>query len=108
MGGLLEPKAPGSILGITFRDIVAEQFARLKRGDKYFFDHDPSINPGYFTQGLLFKKRKRAKWLQLFLFIEQIQELKRVTMSRLICDNSDGILLARQAINAFRKPGVQG
>lgn len=55
VGGLLEPKAPGSIVGITFRDIVAEQFARLKRGDKYFFDHDPRINPGHFTPGLLKK-----------------------------------------------------
>lgn len=58
VGGLLEPKAPGSILGITFRDIVAEQFARLKRGDKYFFDHDPSINPGHFTPG----EWKTIKW----------------------------------------------
>lgn len=65
MGGLLEPKAPGSILGITFRDIVAEQFARLKRGDKYFFDHDPSINPGHFTPGLLLRKEKKSKMIMI-------------------------------------------
>lgn len=53
VGGLLEPKVAGSILGLTFRDIVAEQFARFKKGDKYFFEHDPSINPGHFTPGEL-------------------------------------------------------
>lgn len=51
IGGLLEPKMSDSILGPTFRDIVADQFSRLKRGDKYFFENDPSINPGAFTPG---------------------------------------------------------
>lgn len=51
IGGLLEPKVPGSIVGLTFRDIIADQFSRLKKGDKYFFDHDPSVNPGHFTRG---------------------------------------------------------
>ncbi|KAF2881078.1 hypothetical protein ILUMI_25099 [Ignelater luminosus] len=87
VGGLLELKYDGSVLGLTFRDIIAEQFSRLKRGDKYFFEHDPSVNPGHFSP-------------------EQLQELRKVTMSRIICDNRDGILLLRQAPNAFRKPGV--
>lgn len=102
----MEPKAPGSILGITFRDIIAEQFARLKRGDKYFFDHDPSINPGHFTPGCTSVTTSFSGFN--LLFSVQVQELRKATMSRLICDNSDGILLAKQAQNAFRKPGVQG
>lgn len=52
VGGLLEEKVPGSIVGATFRDIIADQFVRLKKGDKYFFDHDPSVNPGHFTLGM--------------------------------------------------------
>lgn len=63
VGGLLEPKVAGSILGITFRDIIAEQFARLKRGDKYFFDHDPSINPGHFTP----RKYEQCKAASVFI-----------------------------------------
>lgn len=51
VGGLLEPKIAGSIIGLTFREIIADQFARLKKGDKYFFDHDPSVNPGHFEIG---------------------------------------------------------
>lgn len=67
VGGLLEPKASGAILGHTFRDIIAEQFARLKKGDKYFFDHDPTINPGYFTQGISRRKRNTQKFIDLFV-----------------------------------------
>ncbi|KAF5299451.1 hypothetical protein FQR65_LT01031 [Abscondita terminalis] len=89
VGGLLEPKYGGGVLGLTFRDIIAEQFSRLKRGDKYFFENDPSINPGSFTPG-------------------QLIELRKVTLSRIICDNRDGVLLVRQAPNAFKKPGLPG
>lgn len=51
VGGILEEKAPGSLVGPTFRDIIADQFSRLKKGDKYFFENDPSVNPGHFTSG---------------------------------------------------------
>ncbi|KAF5295133.1 hypothetical protein FQA39_LY13284 [Lamprigera yunnana] len=89
VGGLLEPKYEDSVLGLTFRDIIAEQFSRLKKGDKYFFEHDPTINPGAFVP-------------------EQLRELRKVTLSRIICDNCDGTLLVRQALNAFRNPGLPG
>ncbi|KAK9879276.1 hypothetical protein WA026_004121 [Henosepilachna vigintioctopunctata] len=89
VGGLFEEKPEGSMVGYVFRDIIADQFVRLKNGDKYFFENDPSLNPGHFTP-------------------DQLEELRKVSMSRIICDNSDGILLARQAINAFRIPGVAG
>ncbi|XP_030746842.1 chorion peroxidase-like [Sitophilus oryzae] len=89
VGGLLESKAPGSLVGPTFRDIIADQFARLKKGDRYFFENGPSINPGYFSP-------------------DQLKELRKASISRIICDNSDGILLSRQAPKAFRKPGVPG
>ncbi|CAG9765153.1 unnamed protein product [Ceutorhynchus assimilis] len=89
VGGLLEERAPGSLVGPTFRDMIADQFARLKKGDRYFFENDPSINPGHFT-------------------MEQLHEVRKASLSRIICDNSDKRLLSRQARNAFRKPGVPG
>ncbi|KAL1490768.1 hypothetical protein ABEB36_013412 [Hypothenemus hampei] len=89
VGGLLEEKVPGSIVGPTFRDIIADQFARLKKGDRYFFENDPAINPGHFTPA-------------------QLEEIRKSSMSRIICDNSDKILLSRQAPYAFRKPSVPG
>lgn len=106
IGGLLEPKVPGSIVGLTFRDIVADQFSRLKKGDKYFFDHDPSVNPGHFTRG-----NAAIMFLSVtdqITFAEQLQELRKASMARLVCDNSDAIMMARQAVNAFKKPGVAG
>lgn len=53
IGALLEPVAPGSVVGITFRDIIADQFSRFKRGDRYFYNLHPNINPGHFTPGKL-------------------------------------------------------
>lgn len=62
VGGLLEEKAPGSLVGYTFRDIIADQFYRLKKGDRYFFDNHPSINPGFFTSG------KKLRILTIYMF----------------------------------------
>ncbi|CAG9823543.1 unnamed protein product, partial [Phaedon cochleariae] len=89
VGGLLEPKDGQGILGKVFRDMIAEQFSRLKKGDRYFFENDPTINPGHFTP-------------------EQLVELRKASMSRIICDNNDHILLRRQAKNAFKVPDVPG
>ncbi|CAH1114445.1 unnamed protein product, partial [Psylliodes chrysocephalus] len=88
VGGMLEDKADDGLVGPIFRDIIAEQFLRLKRGDRYFFENDPSVNPGHFTPDQLFQLRKS-------------------TISRIICDNNDHILIARQASNAFRIPNTQ-
>ncbi|XP_025832243.1 chorion peroxidase isoform X2 [Agrilus planipennis] len=89
VGGLLEPKYSGGLVGTTFKDIIGDQFSRLRKGDRFFFEHSPKNNPEAFTP-------------------EQLQELRKASMSRLICDNSDRIYLNNQALNAFRKPGVPG
>lgn len=112
VGGLLEEKAPGSIVGYTFRDIIADQFYRLKKGDKYFFENSPRINPGSFAPGksvsMNFSVAKVMLIFTLLFCVEQLLELRKASMSRLICDNSDGTLLGRQAPSAFKKPGVEG
>lgn len=51
IGGLLETPEDGSIVGYTFREIIADQFSRLKRGDRYFYEHSPATNPGFFSTG---------------------------------------------------------
>ncbi len=40
-GGLAEDHAPGAMLGETFRTIIADQFRRLRDGDRYWHLHDP-------------------------------------------------------------------
>ena len=50
IGAVSERKAEGALLGPTFQCIVADQFLRLKRGDRYFYDLGGQ--PGSFTEGM--------------------------------------------------------
>jgi peroxidase len=47
MGGLAEAHAPGAVVGPTFQAILADQFQRLRSGDRYFF-----MNEGFDQQTL--------------------------------------------------------
>ena len=38
LGGFLEARHEDSILGPVFKCIIGDQFARLKKGDKFFYD----------------------------------------------------------------------
>ncbi|XP_022113404.2 chorion peroxidase isoform X1 [Pieris rapae] len=89
IGGLLEKPIDGGLVGPTFAQILADQFTRFKRGDRYFFDYGPDVNPGAFTIG-------------------QLLEIKKVTFARIICDNSDHIELENQAPDAFLRADLPG
>ena len=52
IGGLIEKKESGSMLGATFECIISDQFKRLKIGDKFWYENAPDKNPaGALTQG---------------------------------------------------------
>ncbi|GBP65624.1 Peroxidase [Eumeta japonica] len=68
VGGAMEKDVPGSILGHTFQCLVAEQFYRTRIGDRFFYDNCEM--PHSFTS-------------------DQLMEIKKTSMARLICDNSD-------------------
>lgn len=89
VGGLLESSEDDAIVGPTFRDIIADQFSRLRRGDRYFYDHNPSINPGHFTPS-------------------QLEQIKKVSLARIICDNSDHLALITQSLHAFVQSNLIG
>lgn len=89
VGGLMESSEDNAVVGPTFRDIIADQFSRLRRGDRYFYEHDPSINPGHFSP-------------------QQLQSIKKVTLARVICDNSDHIALVTQSPRAFIQSNLVG
>ncbi|XP_053605798.1 chorion peroxidase [Plodia interpunctella] len=89
VGGLLEEQTEGGVVGPTFALILADQFSRIKRGDRYFYENGPDVNPGAFTPS-------------------QLAEIKKVSLSRIVCDNSDRIELISQSPNAFLRADLPG
>lgn len=85
----MESSSTDALVGPTFADIIADQFSRFRKGDRYFFEHSPDINPGAFTE-------------------QQLQQLRLTTMSRIICDNADGYALSSVPPLAFKLPHVHG
>merc|ERR1719323_1681708 len=71
VGGFLEKAHEDSILGPVFKCIIGDQFARLKKGDKFFYDLGLSQQRA-FTLG-------------------QLEEIRKTSMARIICDNTDDV-----------------
>ncbi|BES92212.1 Animal haem peroxidase [Nesidiocoris tenuis] len=67
-GGVSERPLPGSMIGPTFGCIIATQFSYARRGDRFWYELPNQ--PSSFTP-------------------EQLQEIRKVTMARVICDNTD-------------------
>jgi len=78
VGGMLEKPLPDALVGPTFACIIADQFSRLKDGDRFYFEFDTYKYP---------------------LTLDQIDEIRQVTFSRLACLVLDGIQEVPQ--NAF-------
>ncbi|KAG7153627.1 Chorion peroxidase-like 2 [Homarus americanus] len=66
VGGLSENPLPGSQVGPTFACVLVDQFVRLKKGDRYWFENKEG--PGAFTK-------------------DQLRELQQVSLARVMCDN---------------------
>jgi len=71
VGGFLEAAHEDSILGPVFKCIIGDQFARLKKGDRFFYDLGVDNNIGLTEQ--------------------QLDQVRRTSMARIICDNTDDI-----------------
>jgi len=71
VGGFLEAAHEDSILGPVFKCIIGDQFARLKKGDRFFYD--------------LGVDNKIA------FSLSQLNEVRKTSMARIICDNTDEI-----------------
>lgn len=71
VGGFLEAAHEDSILGPVFKCIIGDQFARLKKGDRFFYDLGIDQNIAF--------------------TLPQLNEVRKTSMARIICDNTDEI-----------------
>ena len=79
VGGLAEERLPGSLVGATFACIIANAFAALRDGDRFYYENT--------DQTALFSAEQRV-------------EIEKTSLSRIICDNADNIQKIQP--NAFR------
>lgn len=70
IGGIAERANQGGLIGPTFSCLISEQFARLRRTDRFFYDSGSQPHP--FTG-------------------DQLNALRNVSLARIFCDNGDGI-----------------
>lgn len=69
-GGMSERSLHGGSVGPTFGCILADQFSRLRRCDRFWFENnDPFVR---FSES-------------------QLAELRKITLAKIVCENSDGI-----------------
>ena len=70
IGGLAERPLSGAAIGPTFGCLLGQQFQILKKGDRFWYEN--GNHPGAFKA-------------------DQLQEIRRASLSRVICDNLDDI-----------------
>ena len=69
-GGLAEKPMRGALIGPTFACLLSQQFERLRRGDRFWYEND--MPPSSFTK-------------------DQLNEIRKTSLARLLCDNGDQI-----------------
>lgn len=74
--GIVEIPVKGSRFGFTFTCILTRQFSRVRQGDRFWYERK-----SVFTS-------------------TQLKEIRKASISRIICDNADGV--SRIQRNGFR------
>ena len=69
VGGFLEDAHEDSMIGPVFKCIIGDQFARLKKGDRFFYDLGTDEN---------------TRFTEI-----QLQEIRKVSLGRILCENTE-------------------
>uniref|UniRef100_A0A915PIU6 Ig-like domain-containing protein n=1 Tax=Setaria digitata TaxID=48799 RepID=A0A915PIU6_9BILA len=76
-GGIVEERINGSLVGPTFSCIIAEQFRRIRDGDRFWYEKVDVFNE------------------------VQREEIKKASLARIICDNADNITKVQDDVFLF-------
>lgn len=79
--GIVEIPVEGSTFGFTFTCILTQQFRRSRRGDRFWHERESAFT------------------------LAQLEEIRKASISRIICDNADGV--SRIQRDGFR-PATSG
>lgn len=77
VGGVTEKRTADALMGPTLACIIADQFKRLRDGDRFWYENEE-----------MFSKA-------------QLRQIKKVTLSKIICTNGDDI----DRIQVSKTPG---
>lgn len=98
IAGMSETVKPeGSLVGHTFSHIIAQQFARLKQADSYFYElggQPSSFTPGQCHINLVSLASFHGFWwIPLYPFWSaQLDEIRKTSLASILCGNGDDIL----------------
>ncbi|CAJ0567070.1 unnamed protein product, partial [Mesorhabditis spiculigera] len=67
VGSVVETRMPDGLVGPTFACLIADQFKRLRAGDRHWYE-----NEGVFSKA-------------------QLQQIRKTSLARMFCDNGDDI-----------------
>ncbi|CAK9289841.1 unnamed protein product [Gordionus sp. m RMFG-2023] len=84
-GGISEYHAEDAEIGPTFACLLGDQFFRLRFGDRFWYEN-----------------ANRSDVIEHAFLPDQLQELRKVSLAKVLCQNSDSITIIQQ--NVFRKP----